>query len=95
MREAAGDRFNDLELSVMIFRVAVTDQRERAVQQIAPRFGVTPEQALSSVQLLLGTTEQIAETLWTRRERFGISYIVINEEQMDIFAPVVAYLSGK
>lgn len=95
VREAAGDRFNDLELSVMIFRVAVTDQRERAVQQIAPRFGVTPEQALSSVQLLLGTTEQIAETLWTRRERFGISYIVINEEQMDIFAPVVAYLSGK
>jgi len=50
---------------------------------------------LNSVQLLIGTVEQIVEALWIRRESYGISYIVITEEQMDAFAPVVARLAGK
>ena len=47
------------------------------------------------MQLAIGTPEQIAEDLWQRRERFGISYIVITEEHLDAFAPVVARLAGK
>ncbi|MBA2288346.1 MAG: TIGR03621 family F420-dependent LLM class oxidoreductase [Ktedonobacteraceae bacterium] len=94
VREAAGERFQHLELSVMIFRVVVTEHREGAAQQAGARFGLSAPQALSSVQLLFGTVEQIAEELWARRERFGISYIVINEEQMDAFAPVITRLSS-
>ncbi|GHO65452.1 LLM class F420-dependent oxidoreductase [Ktedonobacter sp. SOSP1-52] len=95
VREAAGERFEHLELSAMIFRVVVTDQREGVAQQVGARFGLTGEQALSSVQLLIGTTQQIAEVLWERREHFGLSYIVINEEQMDAFAPVITLLAEK
>ena len=43
---------------------------------------------------MIGTTEQIAETLRERRERFGFSYIVVHEAEMEAFAPVVAALSG-
>lgn len=95
VREAAGDRFNQLELSVMVFRVMVTDQREFVAQQVGGRFGISADQALSSVQLLIGTVDQIAENLWQRRERYGLSYIVITEEHLDTFAPVVARLAGK
>ena len=95
VREAAGDRFHQLELSVMVFRTVITDHREHTAQQVGARFGLSGVQALSSVQLLIGTVEQIVEALWIRRESYGISYIVITEEQMDAFAPVVARLAGK
>jgi probable F420-dependent oxidoreductase len=95
VRQAAGERFPTLELSVMVFHTAVTDYHEKAAQQIGSRFGLSATQALDSVQLLIGTVEQITEALWIRRESYGISYIVITEEQMDAFTPVVARLSGK
>lgn len=95
VREAAGERFAQLELSVMVFHTIVTEQREQVAQQVASRFGLSPMQALDSLQLLIGSVEQIAEELWTRREKYGISYIVVTEEQIDAFAPVVARLAGK
>lgn len=95
IREAAGERFNKLELSVMIFHIVITDMRESAAHQVGQRFGLSTAQTLSSVQLLIGSIDQIVEELWMRRERFGISYIVITEGQIDAFAPVVARLAGK
>ena len=43
---------------------------------------------------LIGTTDQIAERLRDRRDRFGFSYIVVHEAEMEAFAPVVAALAG-
>jgi len=79
----------------MVFRTVITEHQEHAAQQVGTRFGLSGAQALNSVQLLIGTVEQIVEALWIRRESYGISYIVITEEQMDAFAPVVARLAGK
>lgn len=95
IREAAGDRFDQLELSVMIFRAAITNNRRAAARQMGARFDLSEEQTLDSLQLLVGTADQIIEDLQIRRERFGTSYIVINEEQMDAFAPVVERLAGR
>ncbi len=41
------------------------------------------------------TTEQAVEHLMEQRERLGISYIQIQERQLENFAPVVARLNGK
>jgi probable F420-dependent oxidoreductase len=95
VRQAAGERFSSLELSVMVYQVVVTGNREQTAQQIGARFRISQEQTLSSVQLLIGSVEQIVEALWIRRESFGISYIVVNEDQMDSLAPVVARLAQK
>ena len=95
VREAAGDRFSQLELSIMVFQTIATDRQEQVAQQVGGRFGLSSAQALQSVQLLIGTVEQIAEQLWMRRESYGISYIVITEEHIDAFAPVVARLHGQ
>ncbi|HZO74083.1 MAG TPA: TIGR03621 family F420-dependent LLM class oxidoreductase [Ktedonobacteraceae bacterium] len=95
VREAAGERFARLELSVMVFQTHITEQRDRVAEQIGQRVGLSAAQVLDSMQLLVGTVDQVAETLWTRRETYGISYIVVTEEQIEKFAPVVARLAGK
>jgi hypothetical protein len=46
------------------------------------------------VHILVGTVDQIVEELQMRREQFGISYITVNEQYMNDFAPVVARLAG-
>ena len=44
--------------------------------------------------VLVGTVDQIIQDLQMRRERFGISYIVLRESVADAFAPVVERLTG-
>jgi hypothetical protein len=43
---------------------------------------------------LAGSTEQIADDLVARRERWGLSYITISLDALDAMAPVVAQLAG-
>ena len=94
IREAAGDRFDALELQCLTFLVQIVPDREDAVERLASMMGVTPEQVDGSPIALVGTIEQIAERLVERRERFGFSYIVVHEAEMEAFAPVVAALAG-
>lgn len=94
VRTAAGTRFDSLELANAVFIVAVTDHRQGAAQGIAAKLGITPEQVLDSLQILVGSADQIAETLLQRRERLGISYIQIGDANLEALAPVIAKLAG-
>jgi probable F420-dependent oxidoreductase len=94
IREAAGDRFADLELQVLTFLVQIVPDREDATDRLAQMMGVTARQVEGSPIALIGTVDQIIERLVERRERFGFSYVVIHETEMEAFAPVVAALAG-
>ena len=94
IRRAAGPRFDDLELQCLTFLVQIVPNREEAVAGLAGALSVTPEQIEQSPIAMIGTTDQIAETLQERRETFGFSYVVVHEAEMEAFAPVVAALSG-
>jgi probable F420-dependent oxidoreductase len=94
IREAAGDRFDALELQCLTFLVQIVPDREDAIERLGSMMGVTPEQVDGSPIALVGTIEQIAERLVERRERFGFSYVVVHEAEMEEFAPVVAALAG-
>lgn len=94
IREAAGDRFADLELQVLTFLVQIVPDREDATDRLAQMMGVTARQVEGSPIALIGTVDQITERLVERRERFGFSYVVIHETEMEAFAPVVAALAG-
>ena len=94
IREAAGARFDALELNILIQRVIATDDRERAAEELAGDWGMSSEQALNSPHALLGTAAQIAQTLRERRERRGISYISVFEQHADDFAAVIPLLAG-
>ncbi len=94
IREAAGDRMADLELQILTFLVQVTPDRQAAVDGVASLLGVTAEQVEGSPIALIGTVEEMAERLVERRERWGFSYLVVHEAEMEAFAPVVAALAG-
>lgn len=56
--------------------------------------GVSAEDVDGSPIALIGTVGQIIERLRERRERFGFSYVVVHEAEIEAFAPVVAALAG-
>lgn len=103
LREGAGERFESLELATTVFNVTITAQREMVAQRIASvplarpggSFTLSPEQVLDSLQLLIGSEDQIVETLVNRRERLGFSYIQVAGKYLETFAPIVARLAGK
>jgi probable F420-dependent oxidoreductase len=72
LQEAAGERFEQLEIGTPIFVVVHTEDRLGTAQHMASRFGLTPEQLLSCTHMLIGTTEQMVEALLQRRERYGM-----------------------
>jgi probable F420-dependent oxidoreductase len=97
VRQAAGERFDDLELSIMISTVHTEDQ-QRAAEHVASErgwSGISAEQVLDMPSIVIGSVEQIVEQLYQRRERYGFSYYIVTDQRMQAFAPVVAQLAGK
>lgn len=74
VHDAAGDRFDAIELNGLIQVVIRTDDRAAAAEAFAAPLGADPELVLESPFVLLGTYEQMAEALSERQRRFGISY---------------------
>ncbi len=96
IREAAGDRFHHIELSV-VATILFTDDRRRRAEQLASERGwdgASVERVLEMPALFLGTLDQIAEEMHVRRERFGVSYFVVSDAEMETLAPLVAAVAG-
>ncbi|MEO6988031.1 MAG: TIGR03621 family F420-dependent LLM class oxidoreductase, partial [Aquihabitans sp.] len=83
IRDAAGDRFDQIELHTRIHLAAVTDDRQGMAEALATGFGLTVEEALETPHALCGTADQIVEDLLVRRERFGIASIGLSLDAMD------------
>ena len=94
IREAAADRFDQIELSITVFVVNVTDDRDTVAGALASGFGLEPRDFLEMPHFLIGTVDQITEDLRARRDRYGFSYIVVPGEAAEAFAPVVERLTG-
>ena len=62
--------------------------------RIVHEFDATPDEVLDSPVGMVGTIDEICESLERRRERWDMTCHVIPIEQMDAFAPVVARLAG-
>jgi probable F420-dependent oxidoreductase len=96
VREAAGDRYDGLELNALVQRVTLTEKRRAVAEELGriwPQLG--PDDILQSPFLLVGTIDEMVEDLQERRQRWGISYYAVHEPYLDDFAPVVARLCGK
>ena len=94
IREAAGGRFDVLELQTRVHIATITDDPESIANLMAPALGIDPEEALASPHVLAGSVGQCVETVLMWRERWGLSYIGISEDAMIEFAPVVEALAG-
>ena len=94
VREAAGDRFEHLELEVQAYFLAVTQDRDSTAAAVGNAFNLSAAEVLEVPLVLIGTVDQLADELQRRRETYGISYLTVGADVMESFAPVVERLSG-
>jgi len=97
VQQAAGERFNDLELS-MVIRVIRSEDQQRTAEHLASERGwsnISAEQVLDMPSIVIGSVEQIIEQMYQRREHYGFSYYIVTDQHMQTLAPVVKQLTGK
>jgi len=95
VREAAGGRFANLELNVLLQAVMETEDRTTVAEMLAGQFKAPVVELLASPLILVGTADQMAADLEARRARFGISYLTVFDRDMEAMAPVIERLKGK
>jgi probable F420-dependent oxidoreductase len=92
LREAAGDRYAHIELNMNMMAVG-----QQIARYVASQVGVDAETfgRTGSASALVGSTQEMCDTLERRRETLGISYVVVGDELMEALAPVVERMSGR
>jgi alkanesulfonate monooxygenase SsuD/methylene tetrahydromethanopterin reductase-like flavin-dependent oxidoreductase (luciferase family) len=99
VREAAGERYDDLELCVFANNPSannpsVTDDPDPWIDKLADDLRTTREAVLEMPATLIGSVEALIERLQRHREQYGISYRIVPRYALDAFAPIVARLTG-
>ncbi len=97
VRQAAGERFGQIELSINLMAVLGDEPpSEMLRQRVRGLFGVELEPLAESGSpfVVTGSTDEICRQLEQRRERLGISYVTLPADLMQTFAPVVERLAG-
>ncbi len=94
IKDAAGDRFDDLEINCLCFACIITDDPASMHEMMAGIFGVTPAEVAEVPHVMIGSVDSICDDLQARRERWGMSYFVVQADAMDAAAPIIARLAG-
>jgi probable F420-dependent oxidoreductase len=89
VRSAAGERFGQLELNLFVFSVAVTDGEPDLTVARQVLGGMPDEQIRALPGVLIGSADQVAETLLRYREKYGLTYFGVLEPYMTDFARVI------
>ena len=94
IRDAAGERFADLELEIGAYFTFVNEGAEGIAEGMGGAMGLSKEEMLRHPHGLFGTVDAVSEELQRRREAYGISYVTVPDNAIETFAPVVARLAG-
>jgi probable F420-dependent oxidoreductase len=94
IRDAAGARFDEIELSCTVFVSIVTDDQAGMAQRVSAGFGMSAEEVLQTPHAVIGNVDQIADMLRERRDRFGFNYVAFSGDGFEQLAPVVKKLAG-
>jgi probable F420-dependent oxidoreductase len=100
VREAAGDRFDDLEFNVYPTQwpIVVTDdvrgEARRFIESMAERTGIelTEQEVIDSPHVYIGSIDRFVEKFSELRERLGINSFLVGG--LDELGPVVERLAG-
>jgi probable F420-dependent oxidoreductase len=96
VRQAASDRFETLELSLLATVLQSADRLETA-EQLATQRGwqISAEDVLAMPSMLIGDVEAMAEKLQRVRAETGVSYLVVRDSQLDAAIGVVQRLATR
>lgn len=89
IKEAAGPRFRDIVLSTLVQVVTLTSDADSEVTRLAAEWKVPAAALAASPLILIGSVDEVAETLQHRRQRLGIGYITVFEKDIDAFARLI------
>ena len=73
---------------------AITDDARGFAEALAPGFGVDADEALDVGRRARRHGRRGLRHPRARREEWGVSYVVIGDDLLEAFAPVVARLAG-
>lgn len=88
----AAERFADLEISALGTFVITNNRRGDTENLIAERgwSGIDVEQVWQMPTVFIGSAEQIRADLLARRDRFGLSYLVVGEDGLPALTRLLA-----
>ena len=95
LREAAGERFEQLELNVWLADAGLVGSGNSVLGSTLAALKRVPVSAVGSPYVLYGTLASLRSQLLRRRERLGISYYIVPGQAMESMAPLVEALAGR
>jgi len=106
IREAAGDRFDQIELNMTVRDVRLTTDRRAATRQLLTEWASIPgvlanvdqvseDDVLDSPHVAIGSVDQIVEQLEMARERWGFNYLEVSSTDAEAVAPIMERLNGR
>jgi probable F420-dependent oxidoreductase len=94
VREGAGARFDEIELQIRYFLTSVRDDARSMIETVAKAYDLDPDDIQNAGVTLVGTVDDIIDQLVRRREEWGVSSVVVGDDNIDAMALVVAKLAG-
>lgn len=91
---SAAGRADEVEMNIRAYMVFVTDDVDQALGTLSEFTGAPQDVIADSPFALVGPVDKIIDDLQERRERWGFNYVIVSQNDIDSFAPVVAALSG-
>jgi probable F420-dependent oxidoreductase len=93
VRDAAGPRFDSIELHIRVFGVAVRPTREEGAEALSEQLG-DPKMLLRSPFVWIGPIEAIHEQILRYRDELGISYYTISQRHADMVTTLIPRVAG-
>ena len=107
IRDAAGSRFEEIELSAQLLECCVTDGPEEHLSDLADRIATVTERMgggridlghddlRKSPIVAVGPIDEVCERLIDTRDRFGITYFAAPiDAKPEVLAPIIEALRG-
>jgi probable F420-dependent oxidoreductase len=93
VRDAAGERFDELELNISITALP-TDDSGVPDLTIPRRFlpELSDDEILRTPAVLSGSTSDMADTIRSYRGDYGVTYVTVQQPHAEVFAKVIAEL---
>ncbi len=95
LREAAGSRFEALELNVIVSDAGLVGNGRPPLESALALAKGAAAGLIGTPYVLYGTPGRLRELLLRRRDRLGISYYALPGRAMEAMAPLVETLAGR
>ena len=93
VRSAAGDRVGELEFNLAVTAVPTDESGVPDLTLTRAYFPeASDEQLMAMPTVLAGTPRDIADTLLAQRDRYGVTYLTVQDYHGDYFAHVISML---